>query len=77
MMGGVLGLLMGAASEAPGFHRFDAAASTEAWRKKALFVANGRKFKASPLVVHSSEAESSGVLPTKVRSLSGTITLLD
>lgn len=27
IMGGVLGLLMGAASEGPGFHRFDAAAS--------------------------------------------------
>jgi hypothetical protein len=27
MMGGVLGLLVGAASEGPGFHRFDAAAS--------------------------------------------------
>lgn len=49
----------------------------EAWRKKALLVANGRKFKASPLVVHSSEGEAIGVLPTKVRSVSGTITLID
>lgn len=48
----------------------------EAWRKKALEVANGRKFKESPLVVHDSEDSTSG-WPQKFRSVTGTITLID
>jgi PBP1b-binding outer membrane lipoprotein LpoB len=48
----------------------------EAWRKKALEVANGRKFKTTRFVVHDSE-DSSGGWPQKLRSVSGTITLID
>jgi hypothetical protein len=49
----------------------------EAWRKKALEVANGRKFKTSPLAVHDSEQDMTGGLPQKFRSVTGTITLID
>lgn len=48
----------------------------EAWRKKALQIANGRKFKTSPLVVHDTEDDTAGV-PTRMRSVKGTITLID
>ncbi len=47
-----------------------------AWQKKALLVANGRKFKASPLVVRDNETDIGGA-PSKSRSVSGTITLID
>jgi hypothetical protein len=48
----------------------------EAWRKKALLVANGRRFKASPLVVHDNESIVAGTYwPMRFRSVTGTITL--
>jgi hypothetical protein len=47
-----------------------------AWQKKALLIANGRRFKASPLVVHENETDIGGV-PSKSRSVTGTITLTD
>ena len=48
----------------------------EAWRKKALMVANGRKFKASPLVSHDNETVPYGAyFPIQSRSVTGTITL--
>jgi len=49
----------------------------EAWRKKAIEVAKGRKFKTSPLVVHDNETDYASPLPMKSRSVSGTITLTD
>jgi hypothetical protein len=50
----------------------------EAWRKKALLVANGRRFKASPLVVHDNESIGYGTYwPMRFRSVTGTITLTD
>jgi len=48
----------------------------EAWRKKAAEVAKGRKFKISSLVVHDNETDIGG-WPTKSRSVSGTIRLID
>ena len=48
----------------------------EAWRKKALQLANGRKFKSSTLVVHDGE-DSTGGWAIGYRSVSGTITLTD
>jgi hypothetical protein len=47
----------------------------EAWRKKALLVAKGRRFRASPLVVHDTETVVSW--PIRFRSVTGTITLTD
>jgi hypothetical protein len=48
----------------------------EAWRKKAVLVANGHKFKTSPLVVHDNESIAYGTyLPVRNRSVTGTITL--
>jgi hypothetical protein len=46
-----------------------------AWQKKAVMVANGRKFKVSKLVVHDSESDYASGWPVKARSVSGTITL--
>ena len=48
----------------------------EAWRKKGLQLANGRKFKTSSLVVHDGE-DSTGGWAIGCRSVSGTITLID
>jgi hypothetical protein len=45
-------------------------------QKKAAEVAKGRKFKISSLVVHDNETDIGG-WPTKSRSVSGTITLID
>lgn len=47
----------------------------EAWRKKALLVANGHRFKSSSLVVHDTESVVSW--PTRFRTVTGTITLTD
>ena len=47
-----------------------------AWQKKALLVANGRKFRASPFVVHDGETDAGG-WPSKARSVSSTITLIE
>lgn len=47
-----------------------------AWQKKALLIANGRRFKASPLVAHGNESDIEGV-PSQSRSVTGTITLTD
>ncbi len=49
----------------------------EAWRKKALLVANGKKFKASSLVVHDNESVPYGSWGVQTRSVTGTITLTD
>ena len=50
----------------------------DAWRKKALLVANGHRFKSSPLVVHDNESIPSGTYwPMRFRSVTGTITLTD
>ena len=46
-----------------------------AWQKKAVMVANGRKFKVTKLVVHDSEDDLAAGWPMKTRSVSGTITL--
>jgi len=48
----------------------------EAWRKKPVEVTKGRKFKISSVVVHDNETDIGG-WPTKSRSVSGTITLID
>jgi hypothetical protein len=49
----------------------------DAWQKKAVMVANGRKFKVSKLVVHDNETIAYGYVnvPVQNRSVSGTITL--
>ena len=48
----------------------------EAWQKKALLVANGHRFKTSPLVVHDNESIAYGTYwPMRFRSVTGTITL--
>ena len=49
----------------------------DAWRKKALMTAAGRRFKATELVVHDSETVPSGSFPIQRRIVTGTITLLD
>ena len=50
----------------------------EAWRKKALVVANGHRFKSSALVVHDNESISPGTYwPMRFRTVTGTITLTD
>ena len=46
-----------------------------AWQKKAVMVANGRKFRVVKLVVHDSEDDLAVGWPMKTRSVSGTITL--
>lgn len=50
----------------------------EAWQKKAQLVANGHRFKTSPLIVHDNESIAYGTyLPVRNRSVTGTITLTD
>jgi hypothetical protein len=50
----------------------------EAWRQKALLVANGKRFKTSPLVVHDTESIAYGTYwPARFRTVTGTITLTD
>ena len=58
------------------YGHFGMAELKEAWRKKALQLANGRKFKNSALVVHDGE-DSTGGWAIGYRSVSGTITLTD
>ena len=58
------------------YGHFGIAELKEAWRKKALQLANGRKFKSSALVVHDGE-DSTGGWAIGFRSVSGTITLTD
>ena len=58
------------------YGHFGLAELKEAWRKKALQLANGRKFKSSALVVHDGE-DSTGGWAIGFRSVSGTITLTD
>lgn len=48
----------------------------QAWNKKAVEVAKGRKFKVTPVVVHDNETDLGG-WPSKARSVTGTITLVD
>jgi hypothetical protein len=47
----------------------------EAWNKKATMVAKGRRFTATPLVMHNSESDYRS--PLLMRSVTGTITLKD
>lgn len=49
----------------------------EGWQKKALQVANGKKFKVVKLVIHDNETDYASGWPIKFRSVSGTITLTD
>jgi len=58
------------------YGHFGMAELKEAWRKKALQLASGRKFKSSTLVVHDGE-DSTGGWAIGYRSVSGTITLID
>jgi len=58
------------------YGHFGIAELKEAWHKKALQLANGRKFKSSALVVHDGE-DSTGGWAIGFRSVSGTITLID
>ena len=58
------------------YGHFEIAELKEAWRKKALQLANGRKFKSSTLVVHDGE-DSTGGWAIGYRSVSGTITVTD
>jgi hypothetical protein len=57
----------------------DEAELKDAWQKKAKMVANGRRYKSSPLVTHKNESDyySGSGVPLLTRSVSGTITLLD
>ena len=49
----------------------------DAWQKKVLMVAKGRRFKiTSPPVIHNNESDYGGG-PLLSRSVTGTITLLD
>jgi hypothetical protein len=66
-----------AAAEHSIYGHFSIEELKEAWRKKAIEVAKGRKFRISSLVVHDNEADYVGALPMKSRSVSGTITLLN
>ncbi len=65
-----------AAADHSFYSHFSVEELKEAWRKKAAEVAKGRKFKISSLVVHDNETDIGG-WPTKSRSVSGTITLID
>jgi len=52
----------------------------DAWQKKAVMVAGGRKFKITkPPVMHNNESDYGGMygVPQLTRSVTGTITLLD
>lgn len=50
----------------------------EAWQKKAALVANGHRYKTSPLIVHGNEIDGYGTYwPLRSRSVTGTITLID
>ena len=65
---------------ASGTRRRDAAELRDAWHKKAAMVANGRRFKASELVVRDTEfipAGYGGGLPIQRRTVSGSVTLLE
>ena len=57
------------------FGHFNIAELKDAWQKKAVMVANGRKFKVSKLVVHDNESDYASGWPIKFRSVSGTITV--
>ena len=65
-----------AAADRSFYGHFSVEELKEAWRKKAAEVAKGRKFKIASLVVHDNETDIGG-WPTKSRSVSGTITLID
>jgi hypothetical protein len=64
-----------------GSRRMSAEVLKDAWHKKAAMVAEGRRYKASSLTVHDTEAIPSGgygvVLPQQARRVSGTISLSD
>jgi hypothetical protein len=49
----------------------------DAWKKKAALVTNGRRFKASPLVVHNNLSMQGMGYPRQSRAVTGTITLTD
>ncbi len=65
---------------AAGPRRREAAELRDAWQAKAAMVANGRRFKASPLVVRDTEYIPSGygaALPIQRRTVTGTMTLVE
>lgn len=49
----------------------------DAWKKKALLVANGRRFNASPLIVHNNLSMQGMGYPRQSRTVTGMITLTD
>lgn len=59
-----------------GSRTFDALELRDAWSKKAIQVAAGRKFTASLLVVRDTEGPGGGI-PILGRSVGGSITLSD
>lgn len=64
---------------AAGPRRREAAELRDAWQAKAAMVANGRRFKASPLVVRDTEYIPSGygaALPIQRRTVTGTMTIV-
>ncbi|HZJ38542.1 MAG TPA: hypothetical protein VFD18_05160 [Chthoniobacterales bacterium] len=50
---------------------------TDAWKKKAALVANGRRFKATALVVHNTLSMQGMGYPLQTRTVTGTITLTE
>jgi hypothetical protein len=83
MMGGVLGLLIGAASEGPGFHRFNAIASKNPINVRALVRRHMEAaLKTSPMTLVAANADATvsleifayGVGPVNNRELGAVIT---
>ena len=65
---------------ASGSRKVPADVLKDAWHKKATMVANGRRFRASSLVVHDTEYIVPGygvTLPHQNRTVSGSITLVE
>ena len=83
LMGGVLGLLIGAASEGPGFHRFEAVASKNPINIRALVRRHMEAaLKTSPMTLVAGDADATvsleifayGVGPVNNRELGAVIT---
>lgn len=62
---------------ATGPRSFSAAKLREAWEKKAQMVVHGRRYKASPFVIHDNETDFQMAWPYRTRSITATITPLD
>jgi len=65
-----------ASAQLSAWGHYEVAELKDAWEKKAVEVAKGRKFKGSSLVVHTSETDEGGGI-IKSRSVSGIITLTE